>query len=100
MEEKKPARGSHAPGTGTFWYYNNWDFNTLSYIYEQSAGKKTFDAFYREIAQPIGMQDFRGTDIFTGPDTRFPAYPFEMSVRDLARFVLLYLHGGKWNGTW
>jgi CubicO group peptidase (beta-lactamase class C family) len=99
MEEEKPARGSHAPGT--FWYYNNWDFNTLGYIYEQAAGKKIFDAFYREIAQPIGMQDFRAHDghYFTGPDTRFPAYPFEMSARDLARFALLYLHGGKWNSN-
>jgi CubicO group peptidase (beta-lactamase class C family) len=99
MEEKKPARGSHAPGT--FWYYNNWDFNTLGYIYEQATGKKIFDAFYREIAQPIGMQDFRAHDghYFTGSDTRFPAYPIEMSARDLARFALLYLHGGKWNGT-
>jgi hypothetical protein len=24
MEEQKPPRGSHAPGT--FWYYNHWDF--------------------------------------------------------------------------
>jgi CubicO group peptidase (beta-lactamase class C family) len=99
MEEKKPPRGSHAPGT--FWYYNNWDFNTLGYIYEQATGKKIFDAFSREIAQPIGMQDFRVHDghYFTGSDTRFPAYPFEMSARDLARFALLYLRGGKWNGT-
>jgi CubicO group peptidase (beta-lactamase class C family) len=99
MEEKKPARGSHAPGT--FWYYNNWDFNTLGYICEQATGKKIFDAFYREIAPPIGMQDLRARDghYFTGSDTRFPAYPMEMSARDLARFALLYLHGGKWNGT-
>src|SRR6202050_5703032 len=99
MEEKKPPRGSHAPGT--FWYYNNWDFNALGYIYEQGTGKKIFDAFYRQIAQPIQMQDFRAHDghYFTGTDTRFPAYPIEMSARDLARFALLYLHGGKWNGT-
>jgi CubicO group peptidase (beta-lactamase class C family) len=60
MMEQKPARGSHAPGT--FWYYNNWDFNTLGYIYEQATGAKIFDAFYRQIAQPIGMQDFRPQD--------------------------------------
>src|SRR5208282_5236986 len=60
MMEQKPPRGSHAPGT--FWYYNNWDFNTLGYIYEQATGTKIFDAFYRQIAQPIGMQDFRPQD--------------------------------------
>jgi CubicO group peptidase (beta-lactamase class C family) len=99
MEEKKPPRGSHPPGT--FWYYNNWDFNALGYIYEHATGTKIFDAFYREIAQPIGMQDFRARDghYITGPDTRFPAYVFDMSARDFARFALLYLHGGKWNNT-
>lgn len=99
MVEQKPPRGSHAPGT--FWYYNNWDFNALGYIYEQATGSKIFDAFYREIAQPIGMQDFRPQDghYITGEDTRFPAYVFEMSARDFARFALLYLHLGKWDNT-
>jgi CubicO group peptidase (beta-lactamase class C family) len=99
MLEQKPPRGSHAPGT--FWYYNNWDFNTLGYIYEQATGTKIFDAFYREIAQPIGMQDFRARDgrYITISDSRFPAYVFEMSARDFARFALLYLHGGKWDNV-
>jgi len=99
MELLKPLRGSH--GRGTFWYYNNWDFNALGFIYEHATGAKIFDAYYREIAQPIGMQDFKPRDghYITGPDTRFPAYVFDMSARDLARFALLYLHGGKWNDT-
>ena len=29
----RPARHSHAPGT--FWYYNNWDFNALGIIFER-----------------------------------------------------------------
>ena len=99
MEEKKPPRGSHAHGT--FWYYNNWDFNALGFLYEKATGTKIFDAYSREIAQPIGMQDFKPRDgeYIKGPDTRFPAYVFDMSARDFARFALLYLHGGKWNGT-
>jgi CubicO group peptidase (beta-lactamase class C family) len=99
MEESKPPRGSHAPGT--FWYYNNWDFNALGFIYEQATGMRIFDAFYQKIAQPIGMQDFRPRDgqYITGRDTRFPAYVFDMSARDFARFGLLYLHHGEWNGV-
>jgi len=99
MEEAKPARGSHPPGT--FWYYNNWDFNTLGYIYEQATGEKIFDTYLKKIAQPIGMQDFRGAmdgRYIGSPDTRFPAYVFDMSARDFARFALLYLRGGRWNG--
>jgi len=99
MAEQRPPRGSHVPGT--FWYYNNWDFNTLGYIYEQATGTKIFDAFYREIAEPIGMQDFTLLDghYVASPDSRFPAYLFDMSARDFARFALLYLHGGRWNNT-
>jgi CubicO group peptidase (beta-lactamase class C family) len=99
MAESKPPRGSHAPGT--FWYYNNWDFNALGHIYEQATSSKIFEAFEREIGRPIGMEDFRAKDgrYIEGEDTRFPAYIFEMSARDFARFGLLYLHGGKWNGT-
>jgi CubicO group peptidase (beta-lactamase class C family) len=99
MAEQRPTRGSHAPGT--FWYYNNWDFNTLGYIYERATGTKIFDAFYREIAQPIGMQDFapRNGHYVTSPDSHYPAYLFDISARDFARFALLYLHGGKWNDT-
>jgi len=97
MAEERPRRGSHAPGT--FWYYNNWDFNALGYIYEQAVGARIFDAYYREIAQPIGMQDFTPRDgrYITSPDSQFAAYVFDMSARDFARFALLYLHGGKWN---
>jgi CubicO group peptidase (beta-lactamase class C family) len=96
MQEQRPARGSHLPGE--FWYYNNWDFNTLGTIYEQATGTKIFDAFAREIALPIGMQDFTASDghYVTSPDSRFPAYVFDMSARDFARFALLYLHGGRW----
>ena len=31
--------------------------------------------------------------------SRFPAYTIKMSARDFARFAMLYLHGGNWNGT-
>lgn len=99
MAESKPRRGSHAPGT--FWYYNNWDFNALGHIYEQAVGSTIFEAFDQKIARPIGMEDFRPGDghYVKGDDTRFPAYLFDMSARDFARFGLLYLHGGKWNET-
>jgi CubicO group peptidase (beta-lactamase class C family) len=99
MQDKRPSRDSHPHGT--FWYYNNWDFNTLGHIYEQATGTKIFDAFYLEIAQPIGMQDFTPHDgrYVTSPDSHFPAYLFDISARDFARFALLYLHGGQWNGA-
>jgi CubicO group peptidase (beta-lactamase class C family) len=98
MKKNRPARGSHAPGT--FWYYNNWDFNVLGTIFEKKTGLKIGEAFYQRIAKPIGMEDFRPDDVYYlgGPISIHPAYPFEMTARDMARFGLLYVRHGRWNG--
>lgn len=98
MAKDEPARGSHAPGT--FWYYNNWDFNVLGTIFEKKTKLKIGDAFYERIAKPIGMEDFQPSDVFYfgGPLSIHPAYHFEITARDLARFGLLYLRHGRWNG--
>ena len=84
MKKTRPARGSHAPGT--FWYYNNWDFNALGSIFEKRTGLKIGDAFYERIAKPIGMQDFQPSDVYYlgGPVSVHSAYQFEISARDLA----------------
>jgi len=98
MAAARPARGSHPPGR--FWYYNNWDFNALGTIYERATAEGIFDAFDRLIAQPIGMQDYGPGDgtYIRGGDSVHAAYPIRMSARDLARFALLYLRQGQWNG--
>jgi CubicO group peptidase (beta-lactamase class C family) len=97
MARERPPRGSHPPGT--FWYYNNWDFNTLGTIYEHATGDAIFSALRDRIAVPIGMEDYQPTDgqYFAGADSDHLAYPIRMNARDLARFALLYLHGGRWN---
>jgi CubicO group peptidase (beta-lactamase class C family) len=98
MQKSRPPRGSHAPGT--FWYYNNWDFNVLGTIFEKKTGLKMGDAFYQRIARTIGMEDFHSSDVFYfgGPLSIHPAYHFEITARDMARFGLLYLRHGRWNG--
>lgn len=97
MAEQRPARGSHPPGT--FWYYNNWDFNTLGAIYEHAAGTSIFTAFAQQIAAPIGMQDFDPAKChyYRGSASIYPAYLFFASARDLARFGWLFLNGGRWS---
>jgi CubicO group peptidase (beta-lactamase class C family) len=99
MQEKRPARGSHAHGT--FWFYNNWDFNALGGIYSQATREDIFESFRRRIARPIGMQDFVVDACHYVHDaiSTFPAYTFTVSARDLARFGLLYLNDGRWNGS-
>jgi CubicO group peptidase (beta-lactamase class C family) len=96
MKKRRPSRGSHNPNT--FFYYNNWDFNTLGTIFEQETSDKIFDAFQKRIAKPICMNDFRIKDgkYVKESVSIHPAYVFWMSARDRARFGLLYLRGGKW----
>lgn len=99
MRDARPKRGSHTPGT--FYYYNNWDFNALGTIFERRTGKRIFDAFEAEIATPIGMTDFSAADCWYSyePDrSEHPAYCFRMSARDMARFALLYQNNGRWEG--
>ena len=99
MSANLPERGSHAPGT--FWYYNNWDFNTLGTIFERAAGTSIFDDFTDRFAEPLGMEDWRRRDGYYELEprrSRYPAYAFRLSARDLARFGQLFLQRGRWNG--
>lgn len=97
-KKRRPARGSHQPGT--FFYYNNWDFNALGSIFEKSTKLSIGQAFESWIANPISMQDFRAEDVqyVVEKSSSHAAYPFWITARDLARFGLLYLNQGNWNG--
>jgi CubicO group peptidase (beta-lactamase class C family) len=99
IRQNRPARGSHA--AGTFWFYNNWDFNALGTIYRRATGEDIFQSFAQRIARLIGMEDFsaRGGQYVLEASSIHPAYPFTMSARDLARFGLLFLNGGRWNAA-
>jgi CubicO group peptidase (beta-lactamase class C family) len=97
MVEMRPERGSHAPGT--FWYYNNWDFNALGTIFDQESGVDSiYAAFQERIAEPIGMQDFHPEEHAYSYEffSMHPYYGFNVSTRDLARLGLLFLREGCW----
>ena len=102
MKAMRPDRGSHP--AGTFWYYNNWDFNALGTIFEQEARLGIFESFNDDLAQPLEMEDFHPNDCryLTSKDYGTPGvsthryYLFRMSARDLARFGLLFLRDGRW----
>ncbi|HET6971130.1 MAG TPA: serine hydrolase [Phenylobacterium sp.] len=100
MKAARPARGSHPPGT--FWYYNNWDFNALGEIYQRLTGRSVFAAFEHEIAGPLGFQDFdpdrHARFGYDADAPRFPAYNLWLSARDMAKFGQLYLQQGGWKG--
>ena len=102
MKKMRPKRHSHAPGS--FWYYNNWDFNALGTIFMQETGQNIFKDFEKRFAKPLQMEDFNvgycrllsGADYENAPRTMHPYYLFRVSARDLARFGLLFLRKGRW----
>jgi CubicO group peptidase (beta-lactamase class C family) len=96
MRAGTPKRGSHE--IGTFWYYNNWDFNVLGVLLRRATGEDTFAAVEKYLARPLQMEDFTPADghyVFEDM-SEHPAYPMQFTARDLARFGWLYLNRGKW----
>lgn len=110
-----PGRDSYLPGE--HFYYNNWDFNVLGAILEQRTHKSIYELFEEQISLPLGMNDFKGRySTIDGEDenekmpdndgfyqyenskSRYPAYHFRMSARDLALYGQLYLNKGRWKG--
>ncbi|WP_276503210.1 serine hydrolase domain-containing protein [Terrimonas pollutisoli] len=92
-----PERGSVQPGS--FWLYNNWDFNIAGYILEQQTGKNIYDLTDSILAKPLQMQDWKKeTQRKTGDTTRskYLAYHMWFSTRDMARLGYLMLRKGKW----
>jgi CubicO group peptidase (beta-lactamase class C family) len=96
MKGARPERGSHAPGT--YWYYNNWDFNALGTIFTQLTGQDIFEALHAHFAVPLEMEEFEPSNGFYQFESMsmHPAYHFNMSARDMARFGLLFLREGRW----
>jgi CubicO group peptidase (beta-lactamase class C family) len=86
----------HAPGT-TF-YYSSGNTNILSRIIRHTVGETAYPSFpYKALFHKIGMYsallepDASGT--FIGSSYSYA------TARDFARFGLLYLNKGVWNGT-
>ncbi len=93
-------RGTVKPGS--YFLYNNWDFNALGTIFEKATGKDIYVAFEEDFARPLQLQDWR---LEAQRRARRPqasqhsAYHFYLSTRDMARLGLLMLRGGRWGAT-
>lgn len=98
-QDSAPPRGSQKPGT--YFLYNNWDFNAAGAVFEKLTGKNLYDALESDLAIPIGMQDFDRSLQKKEGDTKrsvIPAYPIHLSTRDMARIGQLMLREGNWHG--
>ncbi|MDZ4729226.1 MAG: serine hydrolase [Xanthomonadales bacterium] len=83
---------------GTFWDYENYDTLLAVYAMKQALGnEQTYAEFPRRaLLDRIGMRNtLVSTDRFGDFILSSQVYT---NARDLARFGLLYLQGGVWNG--
>ena len=97
--DSAPARGSQEPGS--YFLYNNWDFNAAGAAFELMTGGEIFDALMTDLAEPLGFEDFqRSRQEKRGNLDRsiYPAYHMWLSTRDMARVGQLMLQEGNWDG--
>jgi CubicO group peptidase (beta-lactamase class C family) len=78
-------------------YYSSGTTNIISKIVRHAIGDGAYHSFpYRELFHKIGMEN---TTIEPDPSGTFVGSSFSYApARDWARFGLLYLHDGIWNG--
>lgn len=92
-----PKRGGTQPGS--FWLYNNWDFNIAGYILEQQTRRTIYELIDSILAKPLQMQDWNMQEQRKTGDTtrsRYKAYHMWFSTRDMARIGYLMLRNGQW----
>jgi len=102
--DRAPARGSVRHGT--YFLYNNWDFNVLGAILERETKRSVYALFSDDIAAPLGLQDWnRKAGAYAEAvrnDTglsNWPAQHFLLSTRDMARVGYVMLRKGRWKDT-
>ncbi|MFZ6708327.1 serine hydrolase domain-containing protein [Undibacterium sp. TC9W] len=94
-----PVRGTQTPGS--YFLYNNWDFNAAGTALENATHKSVYQLFDEDIAQTLQFQDFKLSAQKKWGDrskSMHLPYHFLLSTRDMARIGLLALHEGNWNG--
>jgi CubicO group peptidase (beta-lactamase class C family) len=97
---KPPPNGAQYPGS--FFCYQNWDFDAAGTAFEKLTGKNIYDALDADLAKPLGMQDFnRARQRKVPPENAASVhqeYVMYLSTRDMARLGLLMLREGEWDG--
>jgi CubicO group peptidase (beta-lactamase class C family) len=81
---------------GTFYAYNTGGSHLLSVIVEAVTGERTIQYADRRLFGPIGINRPRWQRSPEGPVCG--GFGLELTARDLARFGLLALRSGEWDG--
>ena len=90
-------RGSVKPGT--YFVYNNWDFNLAGHILEAKTGNTVYEELEDQLAIPLGFQDWNIKNQkrkINKDKSRYSAYHMHLSTRDMAKIGQLMLQKGNW----
>ena len=81
---------------GKDWYYNGGNTNLLGEVIRSATGQR-MDAFAeRYLFAPLGITNYQWDHI--NADMIHASGNLQLRPRDMAKFGLLYLNGGVWNG--
>jgi CubicO group peptidase (beta-lactamase class C family)/uncharacterized membrane protein len=97
--KKIRERGKVKPGT--YFKFNNWDYNVASYLLEQKSGNSFHEEIEKQLAIPLEFEDWNIENqkmVYNNKDSRFPTNEIHISTRDMAKIGQLLLQKGKWNG--
>jgi CubicO group peptidase (beta-lactamase class C family) len=92
------TRIERAPGE--VWLYNNYNPLLLGLVLERAAGTSVSDFMATRLWQPLGAE-YDATWSLDSEASGFEKLESGLNVApvDYARFGLLYLHGGEWDGA-
>jgi CubicO group peptidase (beta-lactamase class C family) len=84
---------------GLAWHYNNYHPLLLGLVLERTTGTSVSDFMARRLWQPLGAEA-DATWNLDSESSGFEKLESGVNARpvDYARFGLLFLHGGEWNG--
>ena len=92
-------RGSVQPGS--YFVYNNWDFNAAGHVLEAKTGNSVYQELEQQLAIPLGFEDWdidKQKKKHDAKKSRYPAYHIFVSTRDMAKIGQLMLNRGQWHG--
>jgi CubicO group peptidase (beta-lactamase class C family) len=92
------TRIERAPGE--VWLYNNYNPLLLGLVLERAAGTSVSDFMATRLWQPLGAE-YDATWSLDSETSGFEKLESGLNVApvDYARFGVLFLHGGEWDGT-
>ncbi len=91
----KTLKRKHEPGTVN--YYNSMDAQVLGLVLQNATGMSPSEYLEKKIWSKIGAEH-DGYWVLDDTGTELAAGGVNMTLRDYARFGLLYLNEGSWHG--